>query len=178
MTEQQQELIDIQLDIIKNFIANEGDIFPHVTVFGKRIDSEEEAVSVIKIPFTKEVFKMGEERFIQEVLPKIGKKIKQDFDIYGVSFSSMAKMSIMKVNKDTLEEEGKTETEVVVISFEFDDVELPTLRVFEVKKTGQKVTEDGEIVDDIELTYNKEISEHASESMEGAMVGLYKKLIS
>lgn len=177
MTEQQQEVMDIHLDIVKEYINSEGEIFPHVTVFGKKVDVEEDNLSIINIPFTKNVMELGEENFVNDILPKIGKKIKQDFDIYGVSFTSMANMVVISKD-DVTEIEDAKKIDVVVISFEFDDVENPILRIFEMKETGSKVNEDGEMVKQIELTYNKEVSEGASEKMEGAMVGLYKKLNS
>lgn len=177
MTEQQQEVMDIHLDIVKKYINEEGEIFPHVTVFGKKVDAEEENLSIINIPLTGNVVKLGEKKFINEVLPTIGKKIRQDFDIYGVSFTAMANMVMISKDEES-SEETKKKSDVVVISFEFDDIEDPILRIFEIKEIGSQINESGEMVKQVELTYNKEVSEGATQGMEGEMVGLYKKLNS
>lgn len=156
MTDQEyQELKDRYIQNIQRFITETGNLFPHITVFADHKDeSEEEKSAIVHIPIPDEILMSEEtkEDFVTEVIPEIAKTIRKKFKPYGVSFASEA--WVRSFNKEDGEipenwKEQPIEKEVLMVTMEFADRQETI--VYEIKRNGKQVTEEGDLVDHVEL---------------------------
>lgn len=173
MTEEQFE--ELKTDYIENlekYMSETGGLFPHISIFANK--KEDSKLSIIHVPIPDEMMSdRGKDMFVDDIMPSIYKKVKEEFIPYGVGWASEA--WLREADKDADISNWKQipiKKEVLFISIES---ELSSCtHVYEIKRNGKQVTEDGDIVDIVEL---KEISELTNPgNTEGRFSGLYKKL--
>lgn len=161
---------------IKRFITETGNIFPHITVFGKhKEDDLEEAIIHIPVPDEFLKSEQSKDEFIDEVVPKIAEKIKEKFIPEGVAWTSEA--WIRQIGKEEKLPENWKELpikkEVVFITMEF--ATRKDFMVYEIKRLGKQVNQEGELVDQVDLI---EEDFSSAEQATGRLSNLYSKFIS
>ena len=161
---------------IKRFLTEMGDIFPHITVFGLH-KSDQDKSAIIHIPID-EKFMSSEERkdeFIDQVIPEVAKKIKEEFIPEGVAWTSEAWIRESPIDKGIPNDWKKLpiKKEVLFINMEFEN--RKEIIVYEINRNGKQVNEDGDIVDHVELI-EKDLS--GGEAAGGRLTGLYEKFIN
>lgn len=177
MTE--ERYLDLKAGYINNitsFLKDQGDIFPHITVFGMHKEHTDKT-AIIHIPIDDD-FMSSEERkslFIDEVLPQIAKKIKEQFVPEGVAWTSEAWVRESPVDKEIPNnwKELPIKREVLFINMEFENKK--EMIVYEIKRMGKQVNDDGELVDHVELI---EQDFSAGQSAGGRLTGLYEKFMN
>ena len=63
------------LHSLKEYLLDEGGIFPHLTFFGEKLDGTDKAPSVINVPLPDEFINTeeGKDKFVNVVFPQIGR---------------------------------------------------------------------------------------------------------
>jgi hypothetical protein len=173
----QEEFVELKKDYIENlekYISKTGGLFAHISIFANKKDDSK--LSIIHIPIPDDLMtNEGKDVFIDSLMPEIYKEIKKEFTPPGIGWASEAWLREANKDFDINKQDWKEipiKKEVLFISIENESSTIT--QVYEIKRNGKQVTEDGDIVDRIELI---EISELAnSEKTEGRFSGLYKKL--
>lgn len=177
MTE--ERYLDLKTGYIKNitrFLKEQGDIFPHITVFGLHKEDQDKN-AIIHIPIDDEFMKSEERKdvFIDQIIPQIAKQIKEQFIPEGVAWTSEAWIRESPVDKEVPNnwKELPIKKEVLFINMEFENKK--EMIVYEIKRMGKQVNEDGDIVDHVELI---EQDFSAGQSAGGRLTGLYEKFMN
>lgn len=176
MTEKQfKELKDDYLTIIEGFVKDNGGLFPHISVFAKikeTVEDDDAKPAFIQIPIPDEFMQNDESKdeFIDNMVPKIFRKVKEKFTPIAVIWASEAWMR--KINAPKLPENYRDlpKTEVIIVNIETEDMTNST--IYEMKRLGKQVNSSGDLVDQVEL---EEISNESKPSMSGRFSGLFKK---
>lgn len=173
-TEQIQELKEAYINKIKSYIKEEGGIFPHITLFATPIDNPEEK-SIIHIPIPDEFLKSEENKdmFIQGIFPQIAKKVQERFVTAGIAWASEAWVRSVSKDEEVPEnwQDLPIEKEVLFINIDFGNGEESLM--FEIKRQGKQVNEDGKLVDHVEL-----IQQDVLSSGNGQISGRLSSLLS
>lgn len=176
MTEEKyEELKKEYVDNIKRVMKELGGIRPHLTVFGKHIDEEKHDKDALIHIEVRDEFMRSEimkEGFVQEILPEIATKIKEMVIPYGVAWTSEAWVRTATKEQGVPDnwKELPIEREILMISMEF--THKKEMIIFEIKRTGKQVNEDGDLVDHIELV---EEDFSGAEQMTGRFTNLLSK---
>lgn len=182
MTNEQYEVLKQDyIDHIKEYVTENGSLFPHLTIFAdirKPKPEEENKPALIHVPIPNEFMEndKSKDRFIDEVVPDLFKSINEKFIPKGIGWAAEAWMRVADKNFDPEKDNWKKipiRKEVIMISIESDQ---PTESIiYEIKREGKQVTSDGEIVDIIKL--EEQFKEEGSPmSAGGRFTGLFKKL--
>jgi hypothetical protein len=168
-----EELVDSYMKSIKDYVKENGNIFPHVNVFAKNIESNK--TGCIVIPLTNDILDSEEhkEEFIKNMVPQIAKKIKEQFVIHGVAWTSEVWIRKTDVDKK-LPDNWKSlpiTGEMLLISTQFNNKK--ELTTFNIIRNGKQVNEEGELVDSIEL----EESDIKGGEFGGRFSKLYEKFV-
>ncbi len=177
--EEYQNVKESYLTHIKNYMKRTGGLFPHITILADHIEKEEDdKPAVIHIPIPDQFMDSdeGKDEFVDELLPEIIKTVKEKFIPYAIAWSSEAWMRTADKDFDFQKDDYKLlpKKEVLFLSIESKDRE--ETYIYEINRIGMKVTDDGDLCDDIELTEIKEFGN--PEHTQGRFSGLYKKLIN
>lgn len=174
-----EELVGNYLDHIKLYMKDTGGIFPHIVIFAEHKNPEENqpANSIIHIPIPSQYMDTegGKDELVDEIFPTIFKKVNETFIPSAIGWASEAWMRTAGADFDIDKQDYKTlpiQKEVLFICIE-SDTESKT-HVYEVKRNGQQINSDGELVDSIDLIEMTEMKD--VDKTEGRFSGLYKKL--
>jgi hypothetical protein len=177
MTEAYMTMRDNYIELVKKLILSNGSLNPHITVLGKHKEDSAEAVVYVEIPAKYMNTEAGKELFIEKMIPDIAKDVKAKFDIGAVAWASEAWLRVADANNPDAIKDWKAlpvQKEVLIMTLESADENTTT--VFEIKRKGKQVNEDGNLVDHIELVELPEFKE--GKTAEGRFTGLYKKFIN
>ena len=170
------EIKDGYVNNIKKYIAEEGNIFPHLTIFANPKDNPEEN-AIIHVPIESKFMASEEtkEHFMKEVVPTLAIELKKKFIPKGVAWTSEAWVRVFDkeegVSKDWKSKPIKKEVLIINIEFEYKKEFL----LFEIKRHGKQVNEEGNLTDYVELV---EEDFSGAESMSGRFTNLYQKIIA
>lgn len=175
MTEEKyQELKEEYVGNIKQFLTDVGSIFPHISVFGNHKDEEKDKDAIVHIQVPEEFMRseVMKETFVQDVIPKIAEKIREKFVPYGVAWTSEAWVRTATKDQAVPEnwKELPIEKEILLVSMEF--THKKEFIVYEIKRNGKQVNEDGDLVDQIDLI-QEDFS--GADGMTGRFTGLLEK---
>lgn len=176
MTEEKyQELKQEYVGNIKRVMTELGFIRPHLTVFGTHIDEEiKEKDALVHIEVRDEFMRSEnmKEGFVQEIIPKLASKINKLVSPYGVAWTSEAwvRTATKEQGVPGNWKELPIEKEVLMISMEF--THKKEMLIYEIKRNGKQVNEDGDLVDHIDLI---EQDFSSAEGMTGRFTGLLEK---
>lgn len=173
-TEEIKELKEAYIERIKTYITQQGGIFPHLTVFARPIDNPEEK-SIIHIPIPDKFLSSEEHKdlFVYEVVPQIAKKLQERFVTSGVAWASEAWVRELSKEEEVPEnwKDLPIKREVLFINIDFGNGEESL--VYEIKRQGKQVNEEGELVDQVELV--EEDTLKGSGQSSGRLSGLLSK---
>lgn len=177
MTKEQFE--DLKSDYVENlerFISDSGGLFPLITFFADSIDNNKP--SIIHFPIPDEYVKDDEtkDELVNEVIPKLAKEIKKDFNVIGVAWSSEAWMRTVDKTQEKIPEDYRVlpKKEVVIIAIE-DENGVENI-IYDIEREGKKVTQEGDIIDSVKLLKSDDFSGSYSVS-QGRFVGILKNFI-
>lgn len=182
MTEEQfNEMKKVYVENIKNFMQDETGMEPHITVFAERLEDDEAVPAILHMPIPSELMNSeeGKDKLIELVLPKVVKKVKEDFKPYGIAWTSEAwvrKADKNSIDNDILLDDWKEipiSKEILMINIESEFGNEMT--IYEIKRNGMEITENG-LKDTVELILDKELTDETG-SMTGRFTGLYNKFI-
>jgi len=177
MTEEKyKEIKEGYLANIKRYMLSVGGLFPHVTVFGAHKDGTDKD-AIIHIPIPDEFLKSEymKDKFVDEVLPDVAKTVNEKFIPYGVGWASEAWVRSAPKD-DKVPDNWKDlpiKKEVLFINLEFEHKKESI--VYEIKRLGKQVNEEGDLVDHIDLLEDESMS--GAEGMSGRFSGLLEKFI-
>lgn len=151
----QEKFLEIKEGYVKNikrFISETGDIFPHITVFALSKKNESEN-AIIHIPIDEHFLSSEEakDKFIDDVIPEVAKELKKEFIPEGIAWTSEAWIRVFD-KSEGIPDDWKSKTpkkEVVMINLQFP--KWKEFIVYEIKRLGKQVNEDGDLVDYVEL---------------------------
>jgi hypothetical protein len=170
--EQYQEIKTKHVEHVKRYMREMGGIFPHITLYSKRKSENEDVI--IHIPIPDELMKSEElkDKFVTDIVPQLAKQLQKDFEIYGVAWTCEA--WVRKSSKeDALPDNWKDipiDGEILMVNIEFENKN--EMIIYDVERTGKQVTEDGDIVDHVDLL-ERDLSE--AEGWSGRFTGLLNK---
>lgn len=175
MTEEKyQEIKADYISNIKRVMCELGNMLPHISVFGAHKDEDEEKDAIVHIEVPTEFMRSEEmkESFVEEVIPAVAKKVREKFIPYGIAWTSEAWVRTATKEEGVPDDwkELPIEKEILMVSMEFSHKK--EMIVYEIKRSGKQVNEDGELVDHIDL-----IEENMSDiqSWGGRFTGLLEK---
>ena len=185
MTDEQFQILKKEfINNVKEYVIENGGIFPHISVFAdtKYVDDEDKTKpAMIHIPIPEELMidDEGKDKFVDDVFPDIVKEIKTKFTPTALAWTSEAWVrTIDKTNSSDYERLQKNwkelpiEKEVIIITIESkDDKECV---IYDIVRKGKSVTTDGDIIDNIELIQSENLSN--PKGVEGRFSGLFSKL--
>jgi hypothetical protein len=180
--EQYHDLQDDYIQHILEYVKDNGNLFPHISIFADIIDPKEEEMdkpALIHIPIDDEYMKDedSKDEFVDEVLPKVFKELKKRFIPHGIAWAAEAWMRVVDKNFNPSKDNWKSipvRKEVIMISIESEDGN--EFFMYEIKRSGKQVNSDGEFVDIVELErFNDEVIKKSPEQITGRFTGLFKK---
>lgn len=173
------ELKNSHIDDIKKFVQKYGGFSPMITIFADQLEpqeGEEDKPAVIHIPIPPDYManNEGKEEFLTNVLPEIFKTIKEKFVPECVIWTAEAWIRKAKRKVDNVEDinDIPISGEALIISTERKD-STKEFNVYNIKRVGQQVNDDGELVDQIELEEDQ--IDPGDESVQGRFSNLFKK---
>jgi hypothetical protein len=178
MTEEKYEEIKREyVGNIKRVMNDLGNIVPHITVFGSHKSEEETKDALIHIEVRNEFMRSEtmKETFVEEVLPEIANKVKEMFIPYGLAWTSEAWVRSASKEQPVPDDwkELPIDKEVLMISMEF--MHKKEMIIYEIKRTGKQVNEEGDLVDHVDLI---EQDYSGAVDVGGRFTNLYKKFFS
>jgi hypothetical protein len=182
MTNEQYALLKQDyIDHIKEYVTENGSLFPHLTIFAdvkKPKKGEEDKPALIHVPIPDEYMEndRAKDKFIDEVVPDLFQNINEKFIPKGIGWAAEAWMRVADKNFDVEKDNWKKipiKKEVIMISIESDE---PTESIiYEIKREGKQVIPGGDIVDIIKL--EEQFREEGAPTVSGGrFTGLFKKL--
>jgi hypothetical protein len=171
------EFVDSYIEEMKADLIDSGGIVPAISILGE--DIEEDKPSVAFIPVPNDVLKDEEYKviFVNKVLPEVYEKIKEHCVPKVVIWASEAWMRFADKDIDIKNQDWKQlpiKKEVLIITKATETAE--DVNMFEIVRDGQKVNEDGKLIDAITLKELPDLKEMTG--FGGTFSGLYKKLKS
>jgi len=178
--EQYEELKKDYINHIKEYVTDNGGLFPHLTVFAdvkKPKEGEEDKPAIIHIPIPDEWMQSDEmkDKFVDNVIPDVFKDINAEFIPHGIGWAAEAWMRVADKNFDPSKGDWKKipiRKEVIMISIESDRPSESI--IYEIKREGKQVNSDGNLVDVIKL--EQQFKDEIAPSTGGRFTGLFKKL--
>jgi len=179
-TEQYEELKKDYINHIKEYVTDNGGLFPHLTIFAdvkKPNKGEENKPAIIHIPIPDEWMESDEmkDKFIDNVIPDLFKDINKKFIPHVIGWAAEAWMRIADKNFDPSKENWKNipiKKEVIMINIESDRPSESI--IYEIKREGKQVNSNGDLVDVIKL--EQEFKDEMAPNTGGRFSGLFKKL--
>lgn len=161
------------IDHIKEFMIKTGGLFPHFSLFADHLeDNDSKPPALIHIPIPEEYMKNSDtkEELVDNVLPEIIAKVKEEFSPVAIAWASEAWMR--KGDKDTDIENWQDlpKKEVIIITIESHNKNFVIL--YNIERKGVQVDKDGDLIDIIELTLEEE---DQPQKVAGIFTGLIKK---
>ncbi len=185
MTQDQFDILKEEfIGNIKEYVIENGGIFPHISVFAKMKNpqnEEEEKPALIHIPIPDELMMddEGKEKFVNKVFPQIAEDIKKMFDSTALAWTSEAWVRTINTKKNPDIEQDVSdwknapiEKEVVIITIESNDDKECV--IYDIIRHGKQITTEGDIVDRIELIEAKNLAH--PDGIGGRFSGLFAKL--
>lgn len=162
------------LEMVISGTKDAGGLPPHITLFGHHND-DEETQAIIHVPITDDLMTSeGKQKLFDIVIPMLAEKVVEKFKIYALAWSSEA--WIREVDKNQKVENWKEipiKKEVIIINFE--SIIKNECAIYEMKRDGHKVSENGDFIDNIELIEYPSKPEEGSQG--GNLNGLLKHFL-
>lgn len=168
------KLKDNYLEMVISGTKDAGGLPPHLTLFGHE-KSDEEKQAIIHVPITDDLMTTeGKTKLFDVVIPLLAEQVSEKFKIYALAWSSEA--WVREANKDQKVinwKELPIKKEVIIINFE-STVKNECV-IYEMKRDGHKVSETGDLIDNIELVEYPSRPEEGSQG--GNLTGLLKHFL-
>lgn len=168
MTENQyQDLKKEYIEHLVETVNSTGGIFPHISIFADVIKPEEEdkdkpALIHIAIPDEYMEDDDAKDRFINKMMPRVFKQVKQDFIPHAVLWASEAWLRVIEKDEEVPEDYRTLpiKKEVIIITIGTKDTE--EVKLYAVKRLGKQINQFGDMVDMVNLEEMEEMSQPSS----------------
>ena len=160
------------LEMIVQGTKEAGGLPPHLTLFGSHIDDDEKQ-AIIHIPIQDELMQPeGKVKLFEKVIPMLAEKVKEKFNIYALAWSSEAWIREGGPDRSSIDNwrDLPIKKEVIVVNFE--STVKNEFIMYDLVRNGHKVSDEGDLIDNIELT---EVKHEGPGTSEGNLTGLLKK---
>jgi hypothetical protein len=175
--EEFDELKKGHLDIVERYMAEEGNIFSHLTIFGKQLSDG--STSIINVPIPSEFLQSEstKDKFTDIIVPKLGADLSKRFDILGVLWTAEAWVRVADKgdnHKNVIDnwKEIPVKKEVVIITVDSDFGQESI--VYNIVRDNMSVGLDG-LNQSVKLELDEQLCAEGI-SVGGRFTGLYKKL--
>jgi len=149
-----KELKEAYIENTKKATVENGGMFSHIAIFGIKIDTNQSGTLYVPVDDEFVSSKKGKELFEKVVLPEIANRIKKDYIVSSAVWTSEAwlRTSNTEEFKSVREnwQELPIKMETLIMSFRESDDNADII-LYEINRTGKKVTDDGKMIDTIEL---------------------------
>jgi hypothetical protein len=170
------EIKEMYQEHLLDVISSTGGLFPHLTIFADLKDplkDENDLPAIIHLPIPDKYMKdeTTKDKFIDDVLPDIAKKVKKEFIVHGVAWASEAWMRVIEKDQKVPDnwKEIPIKKEIVIVTIETDGQKEAI--IYEIKRNGKQVNSDGELVDNVTL---EKLEDEQPSSVGGRFSGLLK----
>lgn len=175
--EEFEELKKNHLDIVERYMAEEGNIFAHLTIFAKQLSDD--STSIINVPIPSEFLESerSKDKFTDLILPKLADDLSKRFNILAVLWTAEAWVRVSDVgdnNKNVLDnwKEMPVKKEVVIVTVDSDFGEESI--IYNIVRDNMSVGPDG-LNQSVKLELDQKLCSDGI-SVGGRFTGLYKKL--
>jgi hypothetical protein len=175
--------IEAYINRTLKFVEEYGGVHPHITIFAdikdpQNEDEQKQAVLHLDMPDELLESEEGKETFMTKVFPQLAKKVKEKFNVYGITWMSEGWMRTINKNEEMPDnyKDLPIKKEVIIVSIE--TIENNEGRMFELKRDGKQVTPSGEFVDKIELIPIGNEDGDSMKNVGGRFSGMLKQLIN
>lgn len=158
------EAKDNYIEMVTGAIIKKGGLYPHIVLFGDDPMGIEQ-VGIVHVAIDPKYFSSDEykEHFVTKIFPEVAEDIKKDFKPYALGYIFEA--WVREAKKEQLVDWKELPISKEVVFFNFKTVDdFSCNHIYEIKRTGKKVDENGELVDIIELV---ELDDYHQAAMEG-----------
>lgn len=171
------------IDFIKTTIQETGGLYPSFTVFSEikgEVENDKPKIGLIHIPVPGKFIEDADSKdeLVNEVLPEISKTVKENFIPYALAWAS--EVWVRRVNKEDvkspedLEKLTESAKKVEAIFINIESADDNNIYVYEIIRDGKQITNDGDLVDKIELVEADDLTQSVkSGSMEGRFANLF-----
>lgn len=165
------------IEHLKKYMCEAGSLFPHITIFAEDLDVTNKKPCIIHIPIPPEYMKNDDTKddFVNNIVPDLFIEIKKKFTPVGIAWAAEAWARIVKT-ADKLSDADIKKTpikkEVILISIE--TIDTSESLIYNIKRNGKQVTEDGDIVDNINLELAEESGSHLNGGRFSGLFELFK----
>ena len=175
--EKLESLKTAYLELVTNLIKDFGGLSPAVTILGIKKDDQLNAVIHIPIPDKYMNSETSKDEFVDDVVPQLAAKVKEEFDVHAVAWASEAWLRVLSKDGEPVKEvpedwKSLPKKEVLFINIESEGKE--DLVVMEIVRKGQQVNSEGQLTDHVELVPYEDL-QGQPDKVEGRFTGLYKK---
>lgn len=179
-----KDILDVYVKNVQKLMEMTGGVVPHITVFGEHKNEFVEGTTdpkqaVVNIIIPSEFMRSDKtkEVFMEEVFPKASQKIKEIINPMCVGWASEVWIRKAEVGDD-LSDVSKLPISDEALFIALDNGVKTKSFCYIITRKGKKVTEEGELIDDIELTL-KDLGadQNVDSEFEGRFSNLYKKLL-
>lgn len=155
-----------------------GGLPPQITFFVRHKDGENENEPAMVFYMLRDEYinsDEGKDYFIKKVLPEMAENIKKKFDVHAIGWTAEAWLRETKTDEPVPDNfrDIPIKKEVIVVNFEQKD--CSECVIYEMKRNGHKVNQNGVFIDNIELEmieYNHTTDARASGRFTG-MIDLF-----
>lgn len=158
--EELQGLKDDYVNHLKKHMVEAGGMFSHLALFGNKKESGERAVVHIVVDAKHIASEEDKENFLIEVLPGIASKVKQEFTLDAVAWTSEAWMRSSDKEFNGNWQALPIQKEVLIIMYQEKDAGETI--VLEIKRDGKVINSEGDLIDNINLVELPDLSQAMS----------------
>lgn len=171
--EKQKNMMSEFKDLMEKMLLDDGEVTPTLGIVAVKIlpdedDDDKPSDHLMICPLPDQLLSSKEVKvfLVEEVLPKLGRKIRAEgLKIIGVNFVYVG--MVKTIPKDTLGD--RTPEEIVpedlenlkakeILFHSYQSKDMNVVQGYNIKREGKSVNEEGELIDNIKLVKSKELS--------------------
>lgn len=172
-----QKLKEEYVNHLKSHIVDSGGMFTHIALFGNKKENDEQSLVHIVVDPKFLTSDEDKDRFITNILPDIIKKVREQFTVDAVAWTSEA--WLRKTDKDFKGnwQEVPVEKEVLIIMYQ--EKETSDTMIYEIKRDGQVINAEGNLIDNVNLIELKDLEDSINQKghREGKLHDMMKLFI-
>lgn len=176
-----KEFEDIKNGYLKNvkqYLQKAGGLFPHISIFAdhkEEEDKEKHAIIHVPIPDSLMNSEKGKDTFVDKILPDVMSTVKEKFNVKGIAWASEAWMRHLEKGMTEIPTDWKSLPKKEVLIVTIETANKNEVCIYEMKRDGLTVNDDGDMIDTIELIPIE--GAKAPDDSQGRFTGLYRKYV-
>jgi len=139
---------------VSDKMLREGEMGPMITVLAMKKSNEK--MGLVYAPIMGEFSEERKEEVVSKVIPYLFEQMKEeDLIPYCFSFSSEVIMKVIDTDKEEIPDDLSKIAGIDALLITFETKTETSTKVFNMEKVGKAINEDGEMIDQIKLTYHE-----------------------